>query len=345
MLGNLRASARLAIWLACVALPFSAQAADDALIAAAKKEGRATWYTTQIINQFVMPAAEAFEKKYGVHVDYVRNTANDLTINLLNEGKAGKIQADIFDGTTSTAVLKKAGYVEKWQPDSARQMAEQYRDKDGYWVATNLYVLSPGVNTELAPPGTEPRRFDDLLDPKWKGKIVWNSSPSTSGGGGFIGLTLARLGDEKGLDYLRRLAKQDVVGILNASRAGLDTVVAGEFPLALNIFNNHTIISRAQGAPIAWIPMAPVMAVLSVASVTKGAPHPNAGKLLVDFLVSEEGQKIFRDADYIPVDPNIPPRDATLRPDSGHFEALYFTPEQVAGSMPRWMELLKEIFG
>ena len=341
---NLRASAAVAgLFVLCA--PLAASAADDELIAAAKKEGRAVWYTTQIINQFVQPAAAAFEKKYGVKVDYVRNTANDLTINLLNEGKAGKIQADVFDGTTSTAVLKKEGYVLQWQPDSAKGMAEQYRDKEGYWVATNIYVLTPGVNTELVKPGAEPRTFDDLLDPKWKGKILWNSSPSTSGGGGFIGLTLARLGEDKGMDYLRKLATQNITGVLNASRAGLDPVVAGEFPLALNIFNNHTIISKAQGAPITWVPMAPVMAVLSVASVTKGAPHPNAGKLLVDFLVSKEGQQLFREADYIPVDPAIPPRDASLRPDSGGFSAIYFTPEQVAGSMPGWMKILRDLFG
>ncbi len=344
MLGRIGVRAALAFgaaWLASSA----ALAADEALIAAAKKEGQVTWYTTQIINQFVVPAATAFQKKYGVKVNYVRNTANDLTINLLNEGKAGKIQADVFDGTTSTAILKKEGYVLQWQPDSAKDMAAQYRDKDGYWVATNVYVLTPGVNTELVAPGTEPRKFEDLLDPKWKGKIVWNASPSTSGGGGFIGLTIARMGEEKAMDFLKQLAKQNISGLLNASRAGLDPVVAGEYSLALNIFNNHTIISKAQGAPVNWIPMAPVMAVLSVASVTKSAPHPNSGKLLVDFLVSQEGQQIFRDADYIPIDPKIPPREASLRPDGGHFEAIYFTPEQVAASMPGWMKILKDLFG
>ena len=79
--------------------------------------------------------------------------------------------------------------------------------------------------------------------------------------------------------------------------------------------------------------------------ILEGAPHPNAGKLLVDFLVSKEGQQMFREADYIPVDPTIPPRDASLRPDSGGFSAIYFTPEQVAGSMPGWMKILKDLFG
>ena len=85
--------------------------------------------------------------------------------------------------------------------------------------------------------------------------------------------------------------------------------MAGEYSIALQIFNNHAVISAAQGAPVAWIPMNPAMGVLSVVSVTAGAPHPNAGKLLVDFLASPDGQNIFRDADYIPVDPAVPPKD------------------------------------
>jgi ABC-type Fe3+ transport system substrate-binding protein len=338
------ASIAIALALALVKAGTPAQAADPALVAAAQKEGHVTWYTTQIINQVVEPAAAAFEKKYSIHVDYVRQTANDLALRLLNEGRAGQIHADVFDGTTAAAVLKKEGLVLRWLPDSAARLGEQYRDKDGYWVATNLYVLTPGYNTELVPKGTEPRTFADLLDPKWKGKMMWNSSPSTSGAAGFIGIVLAAMGEDKGRAYLQRLAGQDISGVLNAARAGLDQVIAGETPIALNIFNNHTIISAAQGAPVAWIAMQPAMADLSVISVTAGAPHPNAGKLLVDFLASPDGQRLFQAADYIPVDPDVPPRDPTLRPDGVAFQAIYFTPEQVASNMPHWLEVYNDVF-
>ena len=333
----------LAICAALLATP--AVAAEQALIDAAKKEGRVVWYTTQQIDPLVRPVVAAFKQKYGVDVDYVRADSSDVALRIVNEGRAGKMQSDVFDGTGVAAILKTEKMAVKWLPDTVKRLPKDYVDPEGYWVATNIFVVTAGYNTNLVPRGSEPKSFADLLDPKWKGKILWNSSPSTSGGGGFIGLTLARLGEDKGMDYLRKLATQNITGVLNASRAGLDPVVAGEFPLALNIFNNHTIISKAQGAPITWVPMAPVMAVLSVASVTKGAPHPNAGKLLVDFLVSKEGQQLFREADYIPVDPAIPPRDASLRPDSGGFSAIYFTPEQVAGSMPGWMKILRDLFG
>ncbi len=78
--------------MAAVALAMAlapAQALDQALIDAAKKEGRVVWYTTQIVNQFARPAAEAFEKKYGIRVDYIREDSNEVALRILNEGRAG----------------------------------------------------------------------------------------------------------------------------------------------------------------------------------------------------------------------------------------------------------------
>ncbi len=338
---------RILLSAACAAaiLASPAGAADPALIAAAKKEGTVTWYTTQIINQLVAPLAGAFEKKYGVKATYVRADASEVALRVINEARAGKLQVDVFDGTLTSAALKKEGLALKYIPESANRLPKQFVDAEGYWAATNLYVLTPGFNTTLVPKGTEPKTLADLLDPKWKGKLVWSSSAgSASGRSGFVGLILGEMGQDKGMAYLRDLAKQNVAGLPVAARQVLDQVIAGEYPIALSIFNNHATISAAQGAPSAWIPMNPAMGTLSVASVAKGAPHENAGKLLLDFLVSEEGQKIFRDAAYMPVDPNIPPTDASLRPDGDKFRAIYVTPEQLESSIPKWAELAKDLF-
>ncbi|MDO9442223.1 MAG: extracellular solute-binding protein [Beijerinckiaceae bacterium] len=330
--------------LAVAALSHPARAADAALIAAAKKEGQLTWYTTQIINQFARPAAEAFEKKYGIKVNYVRANSNEVALRVLNEGRARNMQADVFDGTTATASLKKEGLVAKWLPDNVSRLPKEYVDQEGYWVATNLYVLTPGYNTELVKKGSEPRTFQDLLDPKYKGKLVWNSTSSSSAAPGFVAVVLASMGEEKGTAYLRELAKQNVAGLAVAARQVLDQVIAGEYAIALNIFNNHAVISAAKGAPVDWMPMQPALGVLSVISVTKDAPHPNAGRLFLEFLISEEGQKIYRAADYLPVDPNVPPKDLSLRPDGEKFKVVFKTPEEIDREMPRWTQLYQSIF-
>jgi len=327
-----------------IVLAGPAAAASQALIAAAKKEGQVTWYTTQIVDQFVRPAAKAFEKKYGVKVNYTRADSNTVALRILNEGRAGHMQADVFDGTAAVAGLKKEHLVMHWMPKRAAKMAPQLHDPDGYWVATNLYVLTPGYNTKLVPKGTQPKNWNDLLDPKWKGKMVWNSNPTASGGPGFVGLVLTQLGQKKGMDYLRKLAGQNITGMRAAARQVLDQVIAGEYSIALQIFNNHTVISAKQGAPSAWIPMNPAMGLFSVISVTKGAPHPAAGKLLVDFLTSKAGQEIYRKANYIPVDPRIPPKDKDLRPNGKTFKAIYFTPEHIQSDMPKWNAVFQKLF-
>lgn len=322
----------------------NAQDVDPALVAAAKKDGSLTWYTTQIVDQFARPAALAFEKKYGIRVNYIRADPAEIVLRIAAEAKAGRTQADVYDGTATSPGLKKQGLAMQWVPSSAKRLGPALTDREGYWVATNLYVLTPGYNTDMVKPGAEPKTLDDLLDPRWRGRMVWARRPASSAGPGFIGLVLAELGEEKGMDYLRALAKQNITGIDAAARQVLDQVIAGEYPLSLMIFNHHAVISAAKGAPVNWAPMQPAMAVLSVIGLTKDAPKPNAGKLFVEFLTSAEGQAFFRNANYIPVDPDVKIKDESLRPDGKRLRAIYLTPEEVDAAMPRWAEIQNELF-
>jgi ABC-type Fe3+ transport system substrate-binding protein len=321
-----------------------AHAADPALIAAAQKEGQVTWYTTQITNQFGRPAMEAFQKRYGIRVNFVRADSIELAARMLNEAQAGRLQADVYDGTATAPAIKRAGLALRWLPDRAAQWPQAYRDVEEYWIATNIYVHTPAYNTNLVPQGSEPRTFSDLLDPKWKGRMAWATHATSSGALGFIGVVLADLGEEPGKAYLRKLAGQNIIQLGGSARTVVDQSVAGEYPVVLQIFNHQPVISARRGAPIDWIPMSPAMAVLCVTGVTRDAPHPNAGKLLVDFFVSDEGQKLFRDADYIPAAPDVPPREPSLRPDGKSFRAIFFSPEEADAAMPHWLDIYNEIF-
>ncbi|HSM41214.1 MAG TPA: extracellular solute-binding protein [Afifellaceae bacterium] len=335
--------------LACVmvfsATMVPARAADQELIDAAKAEGEVVWYTTLIVNQLVRPMVEAFEEKYGITVRYARANSTETALKILNEARAGQVQVDVFDGTSTVEPLKKEGIVLKWQPDSAADLPEEFIDQEGYWVATNLYMLTPAFNTAMVEPGSEPKTWDDLLDPKWKGNIAWTGTSSTSGGPGFVGLVLEVMGEEKGMEFLRKMAEQDVVNLSVSARQVLDRVIAGEYPIALQIFNHHTIISGKKGAPIQWIPMQPaVLGNLSTTGIAKDAPHPNAAKLLFDFLISEEGQKVFQQAGYLPMLPGVPALTPELKPEQGGFKAVFFTPEEIGEKLPQWTEVFGELF-
>ena len=334
---------RMIAALAMLAAP-GARAADAGLIAAAKKEGAVTWYTTQIINQFARPAAEVFEKTYGVKVNYVRSNPEEMVLRVMNEAKAGRLQVDVIDGTSSIPALKREGLTAKFIPENARRLPAQFIDAEGEWVAGNFYVHQPIFNTDLVKKGTEPRSYEDLLDPKWKGKMSWSSLTSSSSAPGFVGIALMHMGEQKGMEYLRKLATQNITPVNSAARQVVDQVMAGEYPLTRQAFHHHAVISGAKGAPVQWIPLEPAMAVLSVIAVTKDAPHPNAARLFTEFLVSPEGQQLYRDSDYIPVDPAIPARDPKLKPETGGFQAIYLTPEQLLDGLPKWGAVYQQLF-
>ncbi|HEY6259905.1 MAG TPA: extracellular solute-binding protein [Xanthobacteraceae bacterium] len=323
-----------------------AHAIDAAVVEAAKREGEVVWYSTQIINQLVRPLAAAFEKKYpGIKVRYTRANANEVAVKILNESRAGRPQADVFDGTSSVVPLKQEGFVLQWQPDAAKAYPDLYKDPQGYWVASNLYINTPGYNTSLVPKGTAPHGYQDLLDPKWNGKMAWNALPSASGGVGFIGNVLTEMGEPAGMTYLRALSKQKIANVAAAAREVLDQVVAGEYAIALQIFNHHAVISAKKGAPVDWIKMEPATGTLSVISIHKNAPHPNAAKLLVDFIISKEGQQIYRDADYLTADPAVPAREPSLKPEDGHFRVHFFPPEAIEDNLPKWKRIFDDLFG
>src|SRR6185437_6430459 len=102
----------------------------------------------------------------------------------------------------------------------------------------------------------------------------------------------------------------------------------GEYPVGVQMLNHHVAYSVARGANIGWQPMDPSLESLLAVGLLKG-PHRNAAKLLIDFIMSDEGQSILRNADYIPVAPNVKPKDPSLRPDVGKFKTLFLPPETV----------------
>lgn len=330
---------------ATVVLASTGAVADQALYQAAKKEGQVTWYTTLIVKQAVRPLVAAFQKKYpGVKVRYSRANSTNTAIKILSEGKANRILGDVFDGTSNAEPLKDAGLVEKWTPKGVAAYPEEYRDPEGYWAVTHLYFLTPGVNTSLVPPKDAPKTFEDLLDPKWRGKMAWSPSSTTSGAAGFIGNVLMTMGEKRGMDYLRKLAKQDIIPVNASARKVLDQAVAGEYPIALQIFNHHTVISAKKGAPVTWIKMEPVTNVLSAIGLIKGAPHPNAGKLLIEYMLSEEGQKVLQKANYLPAMPSVPAKVPSLKPKEGGFKVTVMSQKLVHQNLKKWKQIQADLF-
>ncbi len=321
-----------------------ARAADAALIEAAKKEGKVVWYTTLIVNQAVRPLKAAFEKTYpGIELQYTRADESPTAAKIVAEAQAGRVQADIFDGISNMVPLKRAGLVAPYVPSSAGKIPADLKDRDGYWIAILLYVFAPGINTTLVSKEQAPKTYQDLLNPRWRGKMAWNPG-SMAGAIGFVGATLMSMGDVRGMDYLKALSAQRIVNIEASSRAILDQVIAGEYPIGLMMFNHHTVISAQKGAPSDWLKLEPVPVALDAVGILKDAPHPNAARLLVDFLTSEDGQRVLQKANYLPAMPRVPAMKAGLRPEDGGFKATFLKPDEIHDRIPGWIKIVGELF-
>ena len=161
--------------------------------------------------------------------------------------------------------------------------------------------------------------------------------------------TPQRRNSDRRLDEMPQLRRQALTSLLaiscHATSIGLlDKVIAGEYAIALEIFNNHAAISARKGAPVTWLEMEPALAVLSVAAVLQGAPHPHAGKLFLDFLVSSEGQKIVCEAGEWPVDPNVAPIDPLRDPTTAISGRRTLAPAELGVARPKWTKIDDDIF-
>src|SRR5215472_8997303 len=260
------------------------------LVEGAKKEGKIMWYTTLIVDQVVRPIKEAFEKEYPfLQVEYFRGNSERLVQKMFAEYQGKRYEADIVDGTVTAPMVKKGGYLQRFYSPYLAEYPAELKDPQGYWGVSNVYYFALGYNTRMVKPNEIPKTYDDLLNPRWKGQMMWSTSRG-SGAPMFIGNVLQHMGPEKGKAYLQRLKTQNVAKTTASARQLLDLVIAGEYPLALHIFNHHAYISKSAGAPVDWYALEPASATINTISPVTRAAHPYAAMLLIDFILSERGQ-------------------------------------------------------
>ena len=311
----------------------------------AKKEGKVVWYTPLIVNQAVRPLKEVFEKKYPfITVDFHRANSRGLVQKWFSENTAKRYEADVVGGSEVTMFGKKAGLLLRIASPSLRDYPAELKDAQGYWSTTNLYFMALAYNTRRIKPNEAPKTYADLLQPKWKGRMAWHMASNT-GTPLFIGNIISTLGEKAGTAYLQNLAKQNVISATASARGIVDLVVAGEYDIALNIFNNHAEISKNAGAPVDWQPLEPVPSPMGTTGVAKNAPRPYAAMLFTDFLLSEEGQRVLQRADYLPAHPKVAAKTPELKPGGGRFvKANFFRPDMVLEQSDKWEALQEKLF-
>lgn len=267
-----------------------------------KKEGKVVIYSTG--GGEVRAMGAAFQKKYGIAVESVIGRGAELTPKLSSERKAGLYLVDLYLGGSGTAMVdwKGMGVLAPMEPllvlpevlDPNVWFGGKliFLDKQKLVLKGLAYANVPlAINTELVRPD-EIKSYKDLLNPKWKGKIVMND-PTTRGTGG---KTAATAGLElMGWDFMLALAKQEPL-ILRNERQQIEWVAQGKYPMVFAPLTTPLAEFIKAGAPLKEILLAEgshyTGGVGNIAFIDK-APHPNAAKIFVNWYLSKEGQTIM----------------------------------------------------
>jgi ABC-type Fe3+ transport system substrate-binding protein len=317
---------------------------EKILIEGAKKEGKITFYTGLIVDQVVRPVKAAFEKEYPfLQMEFFRANSDRLSQRVLAENQAKRYEVDVVSGSAAATALQRAELMQRFYSPPIAEYPPELKDADGFWGSTNVYFMTLGYNTRNVKPAELPNSYVDLLHPRWKGQMVWSTSRG-SGAPQFIGNILATMGQEGGKAYLQNLKQQNIAKTTASARQILDQVIAGEYPLAIQMFNHHAFISKSAGAPVDWHPLEPVTATNNSIGLVKTAPHPHASMLFLDFVLSRKGQRVFQAANYLPAHPDIPALQADLKPGVRFKKANYLSPELLYDKGNEWADYFEKEF-
>ena len=300
----------------------------------AEAEGKLMFYATFNATDS-KTLIDGFKQLYPkIDAVFYRSSDSAMMERIVTENRAGQ---NLWDVVVTTSFyghnLKKRGLLAAYDSPERKFYRDGYKDPQALWTSTYTNYAAFGYNTRGVPKSSVPKSFNDLLKPEWKGQIGMESRPYE-----WFGTMLKAMGEEKGLPYMRELAKQTQ---LRAGRTLLaQLVAAGEFKGALSAYSQTFEVLKPSGAPVDWVYLNPVFANIHPTGVAAKAPHPNAARLFVDFVLSKRGQELIRGMNRIP--DRI---DVTLDPRWTEGVKPAFAPSEVLEEFERYGKLFHEIFG
>ena len=272
----------------------------ERLIEGAKREGELTIYTSAQTTD-LGPVVEAFEKKYGVKASLWRAGSEAVLNRAVQEARAGRHTVDVVEtnGPELESMSREQILQAIKSPHHADLIAPAIRPH-GEWVGTRLNVFVQAYNTKLVKKEELPKTWEELTDPKWKGRLGIEAEDSD-----WLAGIFGEIGEERGTKVFRQIVETN--GISNRKGHTLLTqlVASGEVPLSLTVYNYKAEQLRREGAPIDWFTIGNAIARPNGIGVARRAPHPHAAILFYDFELSPEGQQIIADREFVPTSTKI----------------------------------------
>jgi iron(III) transport system substrate-binding protein len=321
----------------------SARADQAALEAAARKEGSLTWYIAQVDGETAEAMGRAFTRQYpGVTVSVIRTTGQVAYQRLLQDLKNGAPQCDVFS-TTDIAhmpALKKKNQLAQYVPENAAAMAAAFKGlgEDGWYYPTTSTLMLIIYHSQRVKPDDVPKSWNDLLDPKWKGRVAFGHP----GFSGYVGVWALEMRKLYGWKWFDALAKNNP----RIGRSGLDPLTllnAGECLCGLAPLSG-ALLSASKGNPIGVVyPTDGSVLCIGPSAVLASAPHPNAARLFMNWLLSKECAQFCADVWVTPVRTDVTEKPGTKPIDQ--VKLLRLTTAEIDKGVPEVIEQWRDTFG
>ncbi|HEX7928795.1 MAG TPA: extracellular solute-binding protein [bacterium] len=341
----LRRAALCAALLLLTATAFAQMPAwEKTLYEAAKKEKAFTIYTAHYPTEIAVSICTGFEKRYpGITCKFVRQTAQ-VVYQRFNQDLQGNVaECSVFSSTDVSHFpeLKSKGLLMQYKPHNLSNMVPslvQYNDKDNYYWVTSVGLVLINYNTQLVSAKDAPKKWTDLLDPKWKDKVTIGH-PAFSG---YVGTWVVQMQKMYGWQYFEKLEKNkpqigrsinDTVTMLNAKERWV-----GAGPDAT------TLLSADKGNPVGVIyPEDGTLLMISPTGIPKNAPSPNAAKLFVEYLLTKEAAEVQVKDRAQSVVKGVKPLPGAKAMDE--VKVMRPTEEEISKGIPEVKDKFRDTFG
>jgi ABC-type Fe3+ transport system substrate-binding protein len=300
------------------------------LLQGAKKERELTVYTSAPVDDYAA-FSSAFEKKTGVKVRVWRASSEKVQQRGVTEARAGRFDADVFDtnGPEMESLHREKILQEVKSPylaDLIPQAIMRHRE----WVGTRLNVFALAYNTRLVKKEELPKKWDDLADPRWKGRLGAEAADED-----WLSGVIGAIGEDRGLKLFREIATRNGFSVRKGHTLLLNLVAAGEVPLALDVYNYKAEQLKNKGAPLDWFVIPPAIARANGIGIARRAPHPNAAVLFYDFMIS--------DAQFLLLERDFVPTSRKIKTKLNQFPIKFVDPSDMLDHQEKWTKLYEEI--
>ena len=305
----------------------------------ARKEGRVAVYTS-ISFQDSPKVMGAFEKAYPyIKTDVYRATTTNVFQRTSTEARAGRHLADVVAiGPVEIWQLKQAKLTGPYLSPELQAMPKGSYDPEGYWADFEVTPIVLAYNTKLLKPADIPNTYQDLLNPKYKGKMSLGSEEYR-----WFSVLLDAMGREKGIAYMKALAKQDLSIPGPSSGLRVQLMAAGESAIAVAARGRRVTDYKEQGAPVDFRIFDPYPGDPSAAALMAQSPHPYAGMLFIDWMLSQEGQTALAEIPRLSIRKGVKQKGRLQELFEKEF--AFLNPASFGSNTKQLIEQFNQIFG